>query len=320
MFDVEEIKINKELPESLHTQLYRELVRLLREQHPETSGILPSERALCTGLGIHRVTVHKVYAALESSGIVKRRKDRAWVLCRSARKKLEGQVPSIGILLPSLFSEYTANWRRLEYLRGVIDRAAVLGYAVLMIQLPSPESTQEEIGEFISSRLSGLSGVIHLGNRISGDDPVLAAICRYTGIPQVCISGHMEGYPHIGAVFCGFSKAAEDMSGYLKSLGVKTCGLWRKIPVFPEAIGGKPEFHYAAKDREDLMKHYLKKVGISVPDEWDNGDVAFEKSIFPKLKKGNLPDLVWCCSDDAALKLWAYCKKKNIRVPEDMKI
>ena len=317
MFDFKEIKIDKSSSESLHLQLKNALFRLFRQQQPDAAAPLPSERALCTALGIHRATVHKVYAELEEAGIVERGHGRSLFLRRSARKKLEGNVLSIGVLLPFLFSEYTSNWQRLQYLQGIMDRAAFRGYAVSILQLPPHDASQTEIEDFIDLRISNLSGLIHLGNRLFIHDAALEGVCRYTGIPQVSVSGTMVGFPHIGSVNSSFDKAVSDLIEHLKTCGVRTCGIWENLSPY---VKTKPEFHYAARDRSTLLKMQLEENGFVIPENWFLRGNSFDEIVLPRLKKEKLPDFIWCSDDDSSIKIWEYCRRAGIRVPQDLKL
>ena len=111
MFDCSQISIDKDSAEPLHIQLIGELRRLIREMNQEEYDVLPSERFLCSYLKLHRSTVHKAYDSLLSSGIVRRLPDKSLIPRSSARKRLEGQLPAIGIVLPCRFSQYISAVR-----------------------------------------------------------------------------------------------------------------------------------------------------------------------------------------------------------------
>ena len=276
MFDCSKICIDKESTEPLHIQLIRELRRLIREMNQEEYDVLPSERSLCSYLKLHRSTVHKAYQELQDSGIVSRRLNKSLIPNASARKRLEGHLPAIGIIIPYRFSKFIETRKNaIHYLKGIFDRAAERGYAVLLLELPPPETPVEERKYFISTHVSGLTGVLLLGDRKIDNDLMMSELFHYTGIPMVALAGEVD-LPHIGSVQCRFDRAAVDMAEYFKNQGVHSLG----IIAPPRYRNPLREFNYAARQRTDIMMRIFKKA------VWICRSSGFCRMIFPERNSG----------------------------------
>lgn len=305
MFDCSKICIDKESTEPLHIQLIRELRRLIREMNQEEYDVLPSERSLCSYLKLHRSTVHKAYQELQDSGIVSRRLNKSLIPNASARKRLEGHLPAIGIIIPYRFSKFIETRKNaIHYLKGIFDRAAERGYAVLLLELPPPETPVEERKYFISTHVSGLTGVLLLGDRKIDNDLMMSELFHYTGIPMVALAGEVD-LPHIGSVQCRFDRAAGDMAEYFKNQGVHSLGI-----IAPTRYRNPlREFNYAARQRTDIMMQIFKKSGLDLPQQWILPD-DFSGTEF---RQKNLPDGFWCYNDELAGKLLEVLAANKIR-------
>lgn len=318
------IRLDKNSPVAVYTQLAGELARRIRELNPGSCEVeLPSERTLGSALGLNRATVHKAYMELLEKGIVERKADKSLVLRSAARKKLEGGVRAIGVLLPALFSEYLAldtfPQIRLQYLEGIIDRATTLNYAIHMLLMPPPQAPDPEADEFIKTRLSGLTGVLHLGLRLCDDDPALERICAYTGVPQVSISCVADRFPNIGAVFSGFRQAAESLFHAMKRRRVRTCALVR-YPYDASVRAPRRCFKYVAEERSDRMRAGLISAGFAVAEDFLFNEETPYSAFLEYLRRHPRPDVFLCHNDQAAEKILKWCGRAGIRVPEELKI
>ncbi len=295
MFDFSQIRIDRESVEPLHMQLARELRRSIREINQEDYEALPSERTLCGLLDLNRVTVHKAYEALENSGIVRRQPNKSLIPVRSARKRLEGNLPAIGIVLPCRFSQYIAGRKHtLKLLEGIFDRAAERQYAVFMQELPSPKTAPAERKNFISTHFSGLTGVLLLGDRDYDRDFMFDELLNYSGIPQVAIAGEVHEL-HIGAVKCSFEKAASDMADFFRSQGVRSVGT---VACSSSLFVRDSKFDYSARHRDATMRKIIQSQGFELPEKWQiNADFTEAELV------GDLPDAFWCYNDDCAMSL-----------------
>jgi len=307
MFDCSKICIDKESAEPLHIQLIRELRRLIRAMNQDEYDVLPSERFLCSCLKLHRSTVHRAYQELLDSGIVRRQPNKSIIPNISARKKLEGHLPAIGIVIPCRFSQFIEYRKNtIQYLKGIFDRAAEKGYAVLLLELPASDTPEEERKDFINTHFSGLTGALLLGDRMIDNDQMLSELFHYTGIPQVALAGEVD-LPHIGSVQCRFDQAANDMAEYFKQQKVHSLG------IIAPRVSKNPgrEFHYFAHRRTDSMMQIFKEHGLEMPEEWIQPENLQEAVSRQKV----LPDGFWCYNDEFARELLNVLEKNNIRQP-----
>ncbi|MBQ4329159.1 MAG: substrate-binding domain-containing protein [Lentisphaeria bacterium] len=303
MFDCSQISIDKNSAEPLHIQLIRELRRLIREMNQEEYDVLPSERHLCTYLNLHRSTVHKAYESLKNSGIVRRQSDKSLFPNISARKRLEGYVPAIGIILPCRFSQYiSVHSHALRLLEGIFDRAAERNYAVFLLELPPADISAEERSKFIATRFSGLSGILLLGDRGIDEDVMLTELFNYSGIPQIAICGEVH-QPHIGSVKCRFDHATDDMMKFFRSRGIKSVGV---VSYTPDHFQHS-DFDYSSFHRVAEMKKKLIDQQFILPENWQISVDALETAL-----PGELPDAFWCFNDQIALQLWNTLKKHDL--------
>ena len=321
IFALDKIVIDKDAPGPMYMQLYRELAKQVREHPPNVPAVLPSERTFCTALGLNRATVHRAYEEFIKAGVVERQPNKSLILLPRARKSLEHCVPAIGLLLPEFFSSYIERKHStgIQYIKGIFDRAAALNYAVSVFQLPPPEATLEEMRSFIDTRLSVLSGIIHLGNRGQMNDPALLSIVSYTGIPQVCINSHTPENPNVGCICCDFKGAAEKLCRLMKKKKIRTCGVVSQHEL-PFEEHGSPNFRYLVETRPAQIAEYLTAGGITVPDDWNYAYLQNFDDFLERRKKGTLPDALWCVNDAMAAQLEEWCRKCGIKVPDELKI
>jgi len=303
MFDCSQIVIDKNSPEPLHIQLQEELRRLIRELNPEEYGALPSERTLCARLELHRKTVHTAYEELLHAGIVRRQPNKSLTLTPAARKKLEGSLSAIGVVLPMRFSQYIQGRAHAQkMLEGIFDRCAERDYAVYLLELPPPVTPEKERRKFITDRFSRLSGVLLLGDRQYAKDPMLDDLFHYCGIPQMALLGEVN-QQHIGAVKCRFDKAAADMACFFRDRGVRTVGTID----FDIHNFRRSGYEYASRTRAKEMQQYFLNAELALPEKWQLHELPAENQLH-----GELPDAFWCRNDICALQLLELLKKYGL--------
>ena len=167
MFSIEKIVLDKRGPEP--------------RVYPVLSGTCPAgsetsaECCCCSGLwtdALFRIRLETGHCLpcigeLIKAGFAERKPNKSLLRFSLSGKKLEGRGPAIVFLQPELFSSYIKKREStgVQYIKGILDCAANLNYAVSVLQLPQPETPLSEVASFIDSRLSTLSGLIHLGNK-----------------------------------------------------------------------------------------------------------------------------------------------------------
>lgn len=299
----------------LHLQLKDELFRQLRALPANGEYKLPSERSLVELFKINRSTIHRAYAELLNSGWVVRNPDKSLSVANGIKKRLQGDFPMIGLVLPFRFSEYVEHrmQRSFQYIKGIIDRAESRKVSIITLQLPPPDSDADVIDSFIETRCAPLCGLIHLGNR-SNKDNVMNSILNYRGIPQIFISGEHE-FKHIGSVCSDPATGARELAAELKRLNIKTFG------TISRDKSNEHGFNYAAALRGPAVRRELQNAGLKLLDNWcipARSDDYLEAEKIPR--DGELPELIWCSSDTLAQQLRDELQSRGVRVPEDVSI
>lgn len=302
----------------LHLQLKEELLRQLRALPANGGYRLPSERSVVNLFQINRATVHKVYAELLESGLVKRNPNKSLSVVSGAKKQLQGAFPIIGLLVPCRFSDYVESrgQRSFQYIKGIIDRAESRKVSILTLLLPPSDSSKEVLHSFINERCAMLSGLIHLGVRSDNGnvDRSLESILNYQGIPQVFISGNTD-LPHIGSVCSDPAYGAEELAAEAVRLNFRSFGM-----VYKKSYNDQI-FKYAASKRRPAIRKALTDAGLILDEKWyvtQESDDIFDAADIPDID--HLPDLIWCSSDTLASGLVRYLRQNGVRVPEDVSV
>lgn len=316
--EFQHIVLQRKADEPLHLQLAGELRRYLLN-HSVKCDFLPSERSLCEQLKLNRSTVHRAYETLLQDGVVRQCANKKLEVIPGARKILAGAFPSIGVLLPDKFSKYIElnNGVTLRYLNGIFDRTAELGCSTFLLQIPSPDTPEEEVKTFIESNFHKLIGIIHLGGRKNVPDPPLEMVFKYRELPQIFISGTSE-LPNMGSVYTDFNNAGRELA---KTLLEKGC---RKIGIADFIHSGAGSFNYKASERSAEMKKIFMAEGIEIDPQWDvaGKDPAETLRSIAHIyeEKKKLPDALWCVNDLLAVEVMDFFIARGIKVPEELKI
>lgn len=302
----------------LHLQLKEELLCQLRALPANGGYRLPSERSVVNLFQINRATVHKVYAELLESGLVKRNPDKSLSVVSGAKKQLQGAFPIIGLLVPCRFSDYVESrgQRSFQYIKGIIDRAESRKVSILTLLPPPSDSSKEVLHSFINERCAMLSGLIHLGVRSDNGnvDRSLQSILNYQGIPQVFISGNTD-LPHIGSVCSDPAYGAEELAAEAVRLNFRSFGM-----VYKKSYNDQI-FKYAASKRRPAIRKALTDAGLILDEKWyviQESDDVFDAADIPDID--HLPDLIWCSSDTLASGLVRHLRQNGVRVPEDVSV
>lgn len=317
--DLSSIKLYRESDEPLHLQLAGQLRRRILS-HPGHTPFLPSERSLSLALKLNRSTVHRAYEALLQEGAVRMCPNRKLEILPGAKRRLAGAFPSIGVLLPEKFSRYVErnNGSTLHYLKGIFDRAAELNCSIYTLEIPSPETPEDEVNAFITNVFHKLIGIIHLGGRQITPDKPLEMVFARKDLPQIFLSG-TSAFSHIGSVYTDFSGAALELMKKLKNSKCRTVGLLSLREFSENGL-----FTYAANSRLEKMKNLFISNGFTVDERWELASTSPD-GITEMLEKTRslspaLPDFFWCMNDDIALRSLEYFKSAGISVPRDVQL
>lgn len=283
---------------------------------------LPPVAKTATKIGVARQTMQKVYDQLEAAHrIVRMPGGRVW----HVRDVKNINRPALALILPERFADYHLSQEfgphRSGIYAGLIDRAMEAGMIVVPIQLPAPEASKEEKMKLIEDLTRHYEGVIHLGDRIPGPDPVLEAICSQTGLPQVAIDCLFPQYPNIrSVVFDG------NLAGRLANVHLRDYGHRRIALVYFESV--KRNYRicvYQLADATSFQEAFLAggngfdaifKIGF----RGQQSDQLFERELFQMMEQKEPPTAFWCRTDVAALELMNLLLRRGYRIPEDVSV
>lgn len=315
----DEIKLNRDSPEPLHLQLIREMLHQLRKRHSGKGEKLISERQLGSLLGLNRATVHRVYAELLESGLVRRKADKSLEIVSRVRKKMKNPFPIIGIIMPMRFSEYVEinNQGSLQYLKGIYDRASEKKVSIITLNLPHPNVPANHINRLISEYSSRLTGIIHLGDREINPDPVLKTLFEYSGFPQVFITG-FSPYRHIGSITPEPETGINQLIEYLKRHNINELAIISRY-THAEVHHKKYLYQYEAFSRYDKIMNTLTQNGMTVPEQYNFSGITREQipDTIEKILKNGLPKAIICNNDFYAFVTACKLEEFGVKLPDD---
>ena len=291
-------------PEPLHVQLKNALVREIRALPPNRQFSLKSERELAQLLNLCRPTAHRAYVELEREGLVHRHPDKSLSVCRDARKRLLPPFPTLGLIVPTKFSQFlnrSVHSVR-PYLAGIFDRASELNLSTNIIQLPPAGSAPAMVEAFIDQMIAPLTGVLHFGMRGSDMDSVLQRVMHYTGVPQILITAY-SALPEVGDVTEDLLPGLREMIQYLKRRGLTRIGLLNHYEPFDPArpLG---EINYMARKRPYFIGRELASAGLAPAPEHVLHHCLKEdrlKDFLAELRdRRQLPEVFICSNDTVA--------------------
>lgn len=316
----ESIKLAKNQTEPLHCQLSLQLEKLLSALPSHKVVKLASERKLAEHLNIARLTVHKAYKTLEEKKLVQRRinSKSLWSI-PCVRHKLQEPFPSIGIILPQSLSDFLCDDHalKLEFLTGIIDRSADLGYSSMILQLPAHDASNVHMRRWEESVLPKIIGIIHLGDRDIIADIPLKRLLNHSSLPQVFVSG-FSSFPHVAGIVGDITLAATAIAKRLYACG------HRKIALVHYGENNSREriYQFESGTRMERLRKILScnNLSCSLSDDVYNG--MDEKSLFRSLSKlisgDNAPSVLWTVNDHLARNTVKTLNALNVRVPEDV--
>lgn len=309
------LKPDHDSVEPLHVQLYQALVREIRALPPDTDTILMSERELSARLKLGRCTTHRAYERLLEDHLVRRRPDKSLAVRRDARVKIRGAYPVIGVLIAINFSDLLLLHDNSiqPYLNGLIGRCSKSNISCIMLRVPEPTASEEEIDSFAEEHFPRLCGIIHLGDlcrETTCRDLVLRRLLCHTEIPQVCISGSLPE-DHVGSVCADPAPGLDDMCRTLKKRDFRTAGI----------IGRRIDnsfFHYDALEREDVMRSALEHNGIECRFVEKLRDSDCETAIPRILTLPDRPEVLLCHDDRLAHQVMEKATALGLSIPGDL--
>ena len=318
-----ELSIDKMSPEPLHLQLRSELLSLLRRTDCSPGDQLPSERQLVDYFGIHRTTVHRAYAELLHQNLAERAPDKSLRIVPGLLQKLRPVFPTLGLVLPMCFSEFIELNDRgaLLYLKGIIDRATMLGCSTTMLPLPALDTPPELIHKFIRLKCEPMSGLIHFGSRSIYPDPPLEAVLREAKIPQICISGRTQ-FPNVGSVVADIRQGIRELCAEMRKRQIRKVGIVDYFDSINDSGSGAKLFVYSARLQEQEVIAVLREEGFECREEWQlfhcRDAAVLAGQLYEMMEKAEHPELLWCSNCDTLRLAFDACRIARINVPGNL--
>ena len=290
--------------------------------HDENESKLPTVLEFAKRTGLSRQTIQKIYNELVDRRIIYREPaKRLWYIRKPSRNNLK----CIAVLLPAPFSQYynrAAEYgeRHFSIYAGINDQAIRSGVVVVPVQMIHPNSTPNEIAEWLGFLRDNFLGVIHLGDRLLQCDPPLEAVIRCPDFPQVSVDW-VAPFPWGGTVSFDLATMLQNLCSYFYEMGHrKVCLLLTKT------LSGPAGSYYAMSPPggyAPFLESWREKFSIFTELELHDTDSKLDNFIraFRKMQENkSIPSAIWCPNDKRALTLIDFLKQEGFRVPEDISI
>ena len=312
--DYNRIRPDRKSAEPLHVQLHQALIREIRSLDPNLRVSLMSERELAVRLNLSRRTTHRAYEQLLEEKLVFRMPDKSLTVRQDARRKIAGPYRVIGVLMPSRFTRFVErnNQNVLPYMEGMLERCSDLNTSCIMLRVPEPTASPEEIETFAAEHFSRLCGVIHLGslnNTEGSGDPVLEQLLKHTEIPQVCISGTVPG--KFGLVYADPAPGLDELCRTLKKRGFRSAG------VIGQQFRSR-SFHYIAEDRPAAMQEALLRNGLRCKFMITVQQKDLKEQLTAILNSPDRPEMLICHNDRLAYQVMEHAAELGLSIPDDL--
>ena len=316
-FDPEiQLDFNSLLP--LRVQIFEQIHKsVMRKRVPPGTRVI-SESQIAKTFSINRGTVHLAYLDLMQYGLFETKSARGGVrIAQEAAKLYKPPFPTLNLVLPVLVQKHIKqhNMGSLEYISGILDRAAEKKISVNFIALPSPDLSQEEIEEWIDGFVPHSIGIITMGTRMKEFDPVLEALIAYKNIPHVFLTG-VASQPHISTVSANITKGFTAFLDYLKKNKVSELCFINQVNSYSKQFGSSFLNRIPEAVRLAEKRHlHCTQLDFTSEELLINGCMA-ERFLAEKGKA----EVVFVQNDTLACRLIDELKAKGIRIPEDVKI
>lgn len=322
--DFSTVRLDRKNPMPLYLQLADGIRKLIGSVTLDSHTRLPSERRLSGLLEVDPTTVRRAYAELLRNGEILR--SAPCSTCRVSKRTGRNTVSpfqNIGIIIPqnfSLFLDYHA--KAMLYIKGIIDSTAENKISTIMLQLPAPTATKNEVREFNEELVNRLVGIVHLGGRGFTHDPPLESLMKEERIPQVMVSAY-PNFKNIGTVHSAPETGACALSEQLKKLHHTDVGVVSHQTSLTFR-GPDRYFVYEHCDRAERILKVLNQYGFNCDSKFHCFGCQAYPDILKMLKEkkanGHLPTVYWCINDDYALKVIRALNELGIQVPEDISV
>lgn len=302
----------------LRVQIFNQIQKaVMRKRVPPGTRVI-SESQIAKTFSINRGTVHLAYLDLMQYGLIETKSARGGVrIARDAAKLYKPPFPTLNLVLPVLLQKHIKqhNIGSLEYISGILDRAAEKKISVNFIALPSPDLSPEEIEEWLDGFVPHSIGTITMGTRIKGFDPVLDALINYKNIPHVFLTG-TTCLPHISTVSADITKGFTAFLDHLKKNKVKEICFINQTGEVNNQFGSSFANRISEAIKLAKKRHFhCTLLDFTNEELLVNGCMA-ERFLAEKKR----PEVVFVLNDHLACRFMDELKERDIRIPEDVKI
>ena len=315
------VTLEPDSPVPLHHQLSEGIMRELRQCRVPAKTVVPSILALAQSLNLNRDTVRKAYAVLEEGEVIRRTPGGRIleVTEEFVRRNASESLSAIGVVLPermeNLLKQETGT--ALKTVAGIMDGAAELGFAAMIVPLPSEDDEVERLSGWLKKMLSKLNGLVYLGedSRHSHEKAFEILLAEHS-LPQVFISGH-RFQEHLGIVKVDMESGFQAAVDTLYELG------HRRFAVCGPKIPKRRIFQLQTYDRIPLL---CKAVRSRVPL---HDDFVFEaergaSEVIPWLKRllslPERPTALLCADDQEAQRVVEIVRETGLKIPQDVSV
>ncbi len=317
---IPEINLNRDTVIPLRAQIVEQMrTQIIRNRLPAGTKVV-SESRLADELKINRNTIHQAYEQLAEEGLLFLAgiRGKAVEIADHVAAHYRNPFPSLNLVLPYSFTEQLKHFRLMgfEILAGLMDRAAERKISVNILSMPEPDSSEEEIDQWLESFIPRSIGIITFGCREQVKfDPVFEKLLMNKTLPHVLCSATSE-CPHISTVTVDYEPAMRQMLEELWRLGHRRLGI-----VDTASSREWKLFRYHSGERAPLLKRLAEASGFQVTVmefKFQNFDPAKVVSEFI-LRKPH-PSALWSMNDEMAEAIADKLIENGLHVPEDISV
>lgn len=207
----------------------------------------------------------------------------------------------VGVILPKINSDSISRM-----VAGISDILNKRGYQIILAN--TNNDIKEELKYLSVFRDNQVDGVIFIGTFFT---PKHKKMLKEYKVPVVILGQCLKGYP---CVYQDDFHAAEKLTTLLIEKGNRLAYIG--VTERDEAAGHK---------RRQGFESAIRKAGLTVPKEWMKEadfkmDAGYEKTkeIFEHAKE--MPDSIFCATDNLAIGAGIYLKEIEKKVPEDVQL
>jgi len=205
----------------------------------------------------------------------------------------------VGVIIPKLSSESCAR-----ITEGISEVLGEHGYQLLLAN--TDNDPQKEVKFLELFRKNRVDGVIFLASIFT---PLHDAVLKKMRIPVIIVGQHYKG----------FCCVCHDDFGATYALTELMIKKGRKHPAY---IGVTTKDKAAGLARKEGFLKALANNNIFIDEKHMtvaefNIDSGYEKAA-KILKKDNMPDCIFCATDNIAVGAMLYCSENNIKIPDDI--